>query len=76
MDNLVIGTEVEPPPTSDTTPEVRLWRAVLERALDDLRHPLEKAKIEQWFMTNDFITVCSLAGIDHDAFIKYALNIA
>lgn len=57
------------------TPEARLWLAVLERALLDLRHPLEQAKIQHWFMTDDYIDVCSLAGIDPDVFIKYALQI-
>lgn len=57
-----------------SSPEARLWLAVLERALLDLRHPLEQAKIQQWFMTDDYIEVCSLAGIDPDVFISYALN--
>lgn len=55
-------------------PEVNLWLAVLERALLDLRHPLEQVKIQQWFMTDDYIEVCSLAGVDPDVFIKCALN--
>jgi hypothetical protein len=79
MDNLAIETietEVEPPPTSDTSPEGLLWRAVLERALYDLRHPLEQAKVEQWFMTDDYIEVCSLAGVDPQLFISHALKIS
>jgi len=66
------GTE-EPP--EHTSPEVRLWRSVLQLALEDMRYQSEQARIVQWLMTDDFITVCSLAGIDPDAFIKYALQI-
>jgi len=76
MDNLAIETEVDPPPTSDTIPEGLLWRAVLRQATQDLRHPLEQAKIQQWFMTDDYIEVCELAGIDPQLFISYALKIS
>jgi hypothetical protein len=66
------GTE-EPP--EHTTPEVRLWRSVLQLALEDMRYQSERDKIKQWFMTDDYIQVCSLAGIDSDKFISHALNI-
>ena len=57
-----------------TLPEQKLWRAVLQRAFEDVIYPgmerplvVQKYKAHGWFSDGggDFITVCSLAGFDY-----------
>jgi hypothetical protein len=55
-------------------PEQKLWRAVLQRAFEDVIYPgmerplvVQKYKAHGWFSDggDDFNTVCSLAGFDY-----------
>jgi hypothetical protein len=51
----------------DITPEMGLWRAVFDQALSDARiaPALDKIKAINWITqkSNDFVTVCDLAGV-------------
>ena len=55
-------------------PEQKLWRAVLQRAFEDVIYPglerplvVQKYKAHGWFSDggDDFDTVCSLAGFNY-----------
>ena len=47
--------------------ECHLWRAVISQAISDayLDDRRQKSEVVSWLDTEDFITVCDLADIDH-----------
>jgi len=53
--------------TQEQLSECHLWRAVLSQAISDayLNEPKERDVIEVWIHSDDFITVCDFADIDH-----------
>jgi len=60
---------------TDLTPEVKLWRAVLTMAIEDVlntsqtrNESIAKAQAHDWFVenSNDFQNVCYNAGLDAD----------
>lgn len=47
--------------------ECHLWRAVISQAISDayLNDERQKDDVIKWLRTEDFVTVCDLADIDH-----------
>ena len=69
---LELGTEFE---DEAFIPEQKLWRAVLQRAFEDVIYPgmerpliIHKYTAHLWFVSqsDDFNTVCALAGFDYE----------
>jgi len=54
--------------TQEQSSECHLWRAVISQAISDayLNDERERAVVELWIHTDDFVTVCDLADIDHE----------
>lgn len=64
--------------------EIKLWRAVIIKALEDLKLPssnkkyrIWKKQSEEWFNKNNikFLIVCNYADISSDYVLKLASNI-
>lgn len=65
------------------TPELRLWHAVVERALRDAAHdpsrpatstsasPVDRRRVRAWADTQDCRDVCDYADVDYDAVRAY-----
>ena len=54
--------------TQEQLSECHLWRAVISQAISDayLNEPKERDIVAEWIHTDDFVSVCDFAGIDHE----------
>ena len=63
--------------TQEQSSECHLWRAVISQAISDayLNDEKEKNAVSEWLGTEDFVTVCDLADIDHEKMLNNFLYI-